>query len=62
MSVASSHARPKIVMPAGSVSSRVKPIGTLMAGKPDVGENIWLLSPACVSSPIERRGGKLHVG
>src|SRR5215467_4460838 len=49
-------------MPAGSVPPRVYPIGTFTAGKPDVGENTWLLSPAGVfKSPIRRRG-LLQVG
>src|SRR6187397_1284285 len=61
MSVASLHARPKNVIPAGSVP-RVYPIGTLIAGQPVVGENSWLLSPCGVlRSPISR-GGLLHVG
>ena len=57
------HARPKNVMPAGSRPSRVHPIGTVMAGKPVVGENTWLLSPACCCdvAPISC-GGWLHVG
>ena len=41
---------------------RLIAIGTVMAGKPVVGEKTWLLSPCGVfRSPI-RRGGLLHVG
>ena len=62
MSPLSSHARPKNVMPAGSRLSRVYPIGTLIAGKPVVGEKNWLLSPCGVFRSPMSRGGLLHVG
>src|ERR1039457_1379068 len=62
MSFPSLQARPKNVMPAGSVLFRVYPIGTVIAGKPVVGEKSWLLSPAGVLRSPMRRGGLLHVG
>jgi hypothetical protein len=45
MSVDSLQGLPKNWSPAGSVP-RVYPIGTVTAGKPVLGENSWLLSPA----------------
>src|SRR3954469_19490899 len=61
ISFPSLHARPKKVIPAGRAFPRVYPIGTVIAGKPVVGENPWLLSPAGVlRSPINR-GGLLQV-
>src|SRR5215471_20127008 len=61
ISVGSDQARPRNVMPDGN-SPRTKPIGTVIAGNPVRGDNVWLLSPAGVlRSPISR-GGLSHVG
>src|SRR5262245_31971427 len=61
-SVASLHGRPKNWRPAGRVSPRVNPIGTVIAGNPVLGENNWLLSPPGVLRSPMSRGGLLHVG
>ena len=61
ISRASSHGRPKSWSPDGSVP-RVWPIGTVIAGKPVLGANSWLLSPCGVLRSPMSRGGLLHVG